>query len=207
MKWALLVRSAAGRIATLTVATSLVPLMLGLVPGWAPVLGFVPARISGGDWLAALTTPLSATMLHGSLLHLGANMLMLLWCGIAVERVLGLGAVMTLYLVGAYAAAAAQFVAGPTEVAPMIGASGAISALVGAFALSFGEQKRLVAGRALNRTLNTLWLLAAWIVVQVGLGYLMGAQGTLMATPAHIGGFIAGVLLQRPLLLWHYRKA
>ena len=49
--------------------------------------------------------------------------------------------------------------------------------------------------------------MAAWIAIQVGFGYLMGAQGTLLATPAHIGGFLAGVLLQRPLLLWRYRSA
>ena len=42
----------------------------------------------------------------------------------------------------------------------------------------------------------------AWLT-----GVLAGAQGVLLATPAHIGGFIAGLLLQRPLLLWKYRKA
>ena len=207
MKGRYLVRTAAGRIAVLTVVTSLVPLVLGLVAAWAPVVGFVPVRVAGGDWSAALATPLSSTMIHGSLLHLAANMLMLMWCGVAVERVLGLGPVLVLYLVGAYAAALAQFVSAPLETTPMIGASGAISALVGAFALSFGEQKRIVAGRLLNRLLNMLWLLAAWIVIQVGFGYLMGAQGTLMATPAHIGGFLAGVALQRPLLLWRWRNA
>ena len=89
----------------------------------------------------------------------------------------------------------------------MIGASGAISAVIGAFALSFGQQKRIVSSPSLNRTLNALWLLAAWIVLQMMTGLLAGAQGFLLATPAHIGGFVAGLLLQRPLLLWRYRKA
>jgi membrane associated rhomboid family serine protease len=64
-----------------------------------------------------------------------------------------------------------------------------------------------VKGRALNRWLNVAWLLVAWVMIQVGFGYVMGQQGMLLATPAHIGGFIAGVAMQRPLLLWRYRKA
>ena len=49
--------------------------------------------------------------------------------------------------------------------------------------------------------------MAAWVVLQLMIGWLAGAQGYLLATPAHIGGFLAGLLLQRPLLLWRYRKA
>ena len=60
---------------------------------------------------------------------------------------------------------------------------------------------------ALNRWINALWLLVAWIVLQLMMGWLAGAQGYLLATPAHVGGFAAGLLLQRPLLLWRYRKA
>ena len=55
--------------------------------------------------------------------------------------------------------------------------------------------------------LNALWLLAAWIALQLMTGYLAGMQGVLLATPAHVGGFLAGLLLQRPLLMWRYRGA
>jgi len=55
--------------------------------------------------------------------------------------------------------------------------------------------------------LHVAWLLAAWVVIQWMSGLLAGGQGMLLATPAHIGGFIAGLLLQRPLLLWRYRRA
>ena len=55
--------------------------------------------------------------------------------------------------------------------------------------------------------LNALWLLAAWIVLQIMTGMLAGMQGLLLATPAHVGGFLSGLLLQRPLLMWRYRKA
>jgi membrane associated rhomboid family serine protease len=174
-------------------------------------MGFVPARISGEIDLSpavpALLTPLSATLVHAGLLHLAFNLLMLVWCGSAVERVLGRNALLLLYLVGAYVAAAAQFAVDPRSLTPMIGASGAISAVIGAFALSFGQSKQIVRSPGLNRLLNALWLLAAWVVLQLMVGSIAGAQGSLLATPAHIGGFVAGLILQRPLLLWRYRGA
>jgi hypothetical protein len=49
--------------------------------------------------------------------------------------------------------------------------------------------------------------MVAWIVLQMMMGWLAGGQGYLLATPAHVGGFAAGLLLQRPLLLWRYRSA
>jgi membrane associated rhomboid family serine protease len=89
----------------------------------------------------------------------------------------------------------------------MIGASGAISAVIGAFALSFGRAKHITSSARVNRWINIVWLLVAWVVLQVLVGWTAGAQGYLLATPAHIGGFLAGLLVQRPLLLWRYRKA
>jgi membrane associated rhomboid family serine protease len=89
----------------------------------------------------------------------------------------------------------------------MVGASGAISAIIGAFALSFGRPKPIVRNFRLNRALNTLWILVAWVILQWMASYLMGMEGVLVATGAHVGGFVAGVLLQKPLLLWRYRRA
>jgi membrane associated rhomboid family serine protease len=90
---------------------------------------------------------------------------------------------------------------------PVIGASGAISAVVGAYALSFGRAKAFTNNLRLNRIINVVWLLVAWTVLQAMMGWLGNQQGYLLATPAHVGGFAAGLLLQRPLLLWRYRKA
>jgi membrane associated rhomboid family serine protease len=179
---------------------------------WAAMtLGFIPARFSGVPTLypapPAWLTPLTSTIVHGGALHVALNLLMLVWCGTKVERILGGGPLVLLYIVGAFTAAVAQWIASPMSPTPMIGASGAISAVIGAFALSFGEQKRLVGSPGLNRALNSLWLLAAWVVLQMMTGLLAGTQGYLLATPAHIGGFVAGLLLQRPLLMWRYRKA
>lgn len=177
----------------------------------ALTFGFIPARFGGGidnpGLVPAFLTPLTATIAHGGALHLLINMVMLLWCGIWVERGLGARAVLILYAVGAFAAALAQWAVDPMSVIPMIGASGAVSAVVGAFALSYGQPRRLVRNPAVNRALNALWLLIAWVVLQLLTGWAAGLQGVLLATPAHVGGFIAGLALQRPLLLWRYRGA
>ena len=174
-------------------------------------LGFIPLRvttnIAGLNAVPAFLTPLTATLVHSGLVHLGFNLLMLVWCGAAVERVIGANGVVILYLIGAYAAAAAQWAVDPGGSTPMIGASGAISAVMGAFALSFGRAKAFTTNLRLNRWINVAWLLAAWVVLQFMMGWLAGGQGYLLATPAHVGGFAAGLLLQRPLLLWRYRSA
>ena len=174
-------------------------------------MGFIPARFAGlpVPWAAlpAFLTPLSSTLVHSGFIHLGFNMLIFLWCGTAVERVLGWFGLIALYLVGAFAAALAQWALDPYSTVPMIGASGAISAVIGAFALSFGRPKRFTSSATANRWINALWLMVAWVVLQVMMGWLAGGQGFLLATSAHVGGFAAGLLLQRPLLLWRYRSA
>jgi membrane associated rhomboid family serine protease len=174
-------------------------------------LGFIPARFSGAivPWPAvpAWLTPLTATLVHSGLIHLGFNLLVFVWCGTAVERVLGRTGLIILYLVGAYASALAQWATGPAVMVPMVGASGAISAVMGAFALSFGRARMFTRSAAVNRWINAAWLMIAWTALQAMMGWLAGGPGYLLATPAHVGGFAAGLVLQRPLLLWRYRKA
>ncbi|HEU5285547.1 MAG TPA: rhomboid family intramembrane serine protease [Sphingomicrobium sp.] len=204
-------RTATIALAGVTALAWLVVAAIGADDHAAALWGFIPARLSGlldlPAAVPAALTPLSSTLVHGGLLHVAFNLLMLLWCGTAVERVLGRGALLLLYVVGAYAAAVAQWLADPASIVPVIGASGAISAVIGAFALSFGEARRITRSPRLNRLLNAAWLLAAWVVMQMMIGWLAGGRGLLLATPAHVGGFLAGLLLQRPLLLWRYRSA
>ena len=204
-------RTATMVLTAVTALVSLLTMLSGLNAQAAAILGFIPARASGllqvGGALPVLLTPLTATLVHGGFLHLFFNLLMLAWCGVAVERVLGAKGVLVIYLVSAYVAMIAQWAAGPAEVAPVIGASGAISGLIGAYALSFGRAKQVSSSPAVNRLINIVWLAAAWAVLQYAVGYTAGAQGLMLATPAHIGGFVAGLLLQRPVLLWRYRGA
>lgn len=207
-------RTATGIITVVTAAAWLIALALGQSESAAYVLGFIPARLSGlmlpfpwANAVPAILTPLTATLVHGSLMHIGFNLLFLVFCGIQVERVLGAAGFAVLYVVGAFAASAAQYFVSPLSIVPMIGASGAISAVIGAYALSFGRAKAVTRNFKLNRWINVAWLMVAWVLIQMAAGWLADTRGVLVATPAHVGGFIAGLLLQRPLLLWHYRKA
>ena len=204
-------RNATVAITALTVIAWTVTVSIGAAESAPFAMGFIPARFSGlpVPWPAvpAFLTPLSATLVHSGFIHLGFNMLIFLWCGMAVERVLGWFGLVALYLVGAFTAAFAQWGVDPGSTVPMVGASGAISAVIGAFALSFGRPKRFTSSVTANRWINALWLMVAWVVLQLMMGWLAGGQGYLLATPAHVGGFAAGLVLQRPLLLWRYRKA
>lgn len=208
--------AALSRTATLMLAgvTSLVSLLI-VIGGWdqmaSLLFGFIPARLSGamvvGGAFPAVLTVFTSTLVHGGFMHLLFNMLMLLLCGVAVERVLGAFGVLFIYFVSAVVAALAQWAVDPLATAPVIGASGAVSGLIGAYALSFGRPKQVVRSPGLNRFLHILWLAAAWTVLQIGVGLVAGADGVLLATPAHVGGFLVGLLLQRPVLLWRYRNA
>ena len=205
-------RTATFAITVLTALAWVVAVATGTADIAAPeALGFIPARVAGlvVPWKAAPVwiTPLTATLVHSGLIHLGFNLLIFVWCGTLVERMLGRTGLIVLYVIGAYAAAALQWAAGPHSGIPMVGASGAISAVMGAYALSYGRPKMFTRSAAANRWINAVWLLIAWIALQAMMGWLAGGQGYLLATPAHIGGFAAGLALQRPLLLWKYRKA
>lgn len=197
-------------IGIVTVAVSALAIIAGLADAVATA-GFIPARLSGlldiPGALPGWLTPWSSALLHGGWLHLGINMLMLAIAGSQVERIVGGAGLLLAYLVGAVVAAAAQFAVDPSSTIPMVGASGAISALFGLYAIFFGRPKLVTRNMKLNRAIHVAWLLLAWIAIQWMSGVLAGGQGVLLATPAHIGGFVAGLLLHRPLLLWRYRGA
>jgi membrane associated rhomboid family serine protease len=197
-------------IAAVTIVSFVLLNAIGKSDVAAAVGGFIPARLSGLTVIGALPiwlTPLSATLLHGGAIHIGFNLLMLFYCGREDEVAIGPAGVITLYVLGAYAAAAAQYVAGPHSPIPMIGASGAISALVGAYAMLYGQRRPSKYPPAVARWLHIAWLAVAWIAVQLMLGLVSSTKAMPIATAAHIGGFIAGLVLARPMLAWRYRKA
>jgi membrane associated rhomboid family serine protease len=170
---------------------------------------FIPARFHAPGWdgLPVWLTPLSATLVHAGLVHLLFNLLMLLFCGRAVEGIIGPIGLAILYLVGGYAAAAAYYLAGPSSPDVMVGASGAISAVLGAYAILFGRNKVKLANPRLALWVHALWLGAAWVGLQLLTGYAFATGGPRIAVSAHIGGFIVGLVLAKPLLLLRYRRA
>jgi membrane associated rhomboid family serine protease len=199
---------ATNTIAVATIACWALAEMSGLDAQAWMAGGFIPARIAGypaPDTLPVWITPLTTTLLHGGIFHLGFNMLMLIFCGRMVEAVVGPWGFGILYVLGAYAAAAAEYFIYPLDPSPMIGASGAISAIFGAYALLYGRPRGFVNHPRLGAMVNVLWLAAAWIGLQFLMGLASVHSGMSIATAAHVGGFIAGLALLRPLMMVRHR--
>ncbi|PAL24588.1 rhomboid family intramembrane serine protease [Sphingopyxis sp. GW247-27LB] len=173
--------------------------------------GFIPARFGAdliappGTMLPFALTPLSSAFLHSGVLHLVFNMAVLLFIGRQLEAPLGPAATAVLLVAGAYAGAFAQWLADPGSTAIVVGASGAISALIAVFALIFSRSQAPAIGPIPSHWVRALWLAAAWIGVQLLLGFAGGAGFGNIAIWAHVGGFVAGLLLARPLLRWRFR--
>lgn len=195
-------------VAVATLIVSVLVWLSGASSYAALQAGFIPLRVGTGLEGFAIpwaVTPLTATLLHGGIMHLLFNLVTLVFCGREAERAVGWDGLLSIYGVGACAAAAGQWVAGPSSPVPMIGASGAISAVVGAYALLYGKRQARALGPISAKWMQVIWLSAGWIGVQL----LIGATeaGQTIAIAAHIGGFLAGLMLARPLLLWKWRGA
>jgi membrane associated rhomboid family serine protease len=172
--------------------------------------GFIPARFGSelilppGTMVPFILTPLTSALLHGGVLHIVFNVIVLLFIGRQLEAPLGAKAMAVLLLVGAYGGALAQFLADPQSTVPMIGASGAISALIAVYALIFSRSQASAIGPIPGHWVRALWLAAAWIGLQLLIGLAGGGGFGAIAIWAHVGGFLAGLLLARPLLRWRF---
>lgn len=190
-------------------------LLLGRMVNYAAVYGgFIPARLGDGlpmldhaDLLPVWLTPFTATLIHANFLHLGFNLVMLGYTGMATERALGARGIVVLYLVGAVAAVAAHWLIDPQSAVPMIGASGAISGIVGAYSLLYSRNRARGVGPLSAQAVHVLWLVGAWAAINLLIGFVSAGSDMPVAGAAHVGGFIAGIALARPLLRWHWQHA
>jgi membrane associated rhomboid family serine protease len=209
----------AGKLTNGLIIANVVIFLIIWIFGWQQQAllrgGFFPIRLGGEaldltvyGWLVpAWLTPLSSAFLHSGLLHISFNMLMLLFCGRFVEQALGPGLMAILYVVGAYAAALAQYAVDSGSMIPMVGASGAISAILGAYALLFARNRVDAVGPIPGHVVRIIWLTLAWVGIQLMIGVASSGSLEGIAIFAHIGGFVAGLLLTRPLLEWRFRSA
>jgi membrane associated rhomboid family serine protease len=164
--------------------------------------GAVPrAIVQGGlhEGLPVWVTLLTAMFLHGGLLHLAGNMLFLWIFGGNVEDRLGHLGFLVFYLLCGSLAGIAQVLAAPTSPIPMIGASGAIAGVLGAYFMLFPRSRVLTLFWFLFWVKTTyvpaVFFLGIWFLMQL-LSLPQGANGG-VAFAAHVGGFIAGLLLVR----------
>ncbi|HEX2477705.1 MAG TPA: rhomboid family intramembrane serine protease [Geminicoccaceae bacterium] len=180
---------------------------LGSRAGAAAVysFGFIPALLFTDASLPPelAVVPAGATLftsmfLHGGFMHLAGNMLYLWVFGNNIEDVCGHARFVVFYLLCGVAAAFAQALPNPTSEVPMIGASGAISGVLGAYLLLFPHARVYVLVPfwiAWVQEIPAGWLLGVWVVFQLLSGVAAGSAEAGVAWWAHIGGFAAGMAL------------
>lgn len=138
---------------------------------------------------------LSSMFMHGGIGHIFGNMLFLWVFGDNLENLLGHIRFAIFYIVCGFAAAIAQIVMDSDSLIPMLGASGAISGVLGGYLLLFPQRRvRAIIFNFLTEV-PAFIALGLWIGYQLLLGYLTPAGTGGVAYAAHIGGFIAGVVL------------
>lgn len=166
--------------------------------------GMIPALVTGQATLdpdiaapPAVLTVVTYMFLHGSVMHLVGNMLYLWVFGDNVEDAMGHGRFALFYGVCGVAAAALHMAIDPASRLPTIGASGAISGVLGAYLVLHPRARVLVPILFIPVYLPAGFLIVVWIGFQVlmGLGAPSGASG--VAWWAHVGGFVTGMVLVR----------
>ncbi len=171
---------------------------------WGAVPAKITAAFSGGDYLSGATLGIFTSMfLHGGWLHIIGNMLYLWIFGNNVEDRLGRVGFLVFYLVGGVAAALTQVAIDPSSSNPLVGASGAIAAALGAYIILFPGARilSLVFLGFFYQLLEVpaLIILGFWFVLQLisgvaALGPTTAQEGG-VAFFAHIGGFVLGVVV------------
>jgi membrane associated rhomboid family serine protease len=164
--------------------------------GQEGVQGEAPEQPSA--WLTIFTS----MFMHGSLLHLGGNMLFMWIFGNNIEDSMGRLRFVAFYLGGGVAALAAQVLVGPNEAVPTVGASGAIAAVLGGYAILYPRARVVTVVFIIIFftivTLPALIVLGLWFLLQLAYGASEVAQpvgGGGVAYFAHIGGFVFGLAL------------
>jgi membrane associated rhomboid family serine protease len=191
---------------------------LGLVPGELTGMAPLGQAVPLSDGLACVVddeainwlTPLTSMFLHGGWAHVLGNALFLWAFGRSVEERAGHGRFVVFYLLCGVFAAAAQTLLDPASPVPVVGASGAISGVMGAYLALFPTAR--IRMLFIFIIFFKVFRIPAWIVLLYWFGVqllmalpeLSGAQQAVssgVAVMAHVGGFIAGALLARPMLL------
>ncbi|MBB4838962.1 membrane associated rhomboid family serine protease [Sphingomonas kyeonggiensis] len=207
-------------ISAITALVGAVILITGNLQEAAVLGGFIPARAGaelftpGTPAVPAILTPLTTLFIHVSALQIFFNVLILVITGQKTEQVIGWPQFLLLYVIGAFASAGVYYLLTPDALWPLLGMNGAVSAVLGAYALLYGQPRTAAVGPFSARTVHVAWLAAAWAVISILTGLLQPTpQGVSLfeslawSAAAPIGGFLAGLAAARPLFMWHWRKA
>ncbi len=178
---------------------------IGMSPlAFATSLGLVPDEIGNASFsnisLADIPEPLTLityTFIHGGWLHLLSNMAFLWVFADNIEDAFGHFGFLLLYFVCGIVAAAAHVLTNPDSTAPLVGASGAVSGILGAYLVLFPKARIWVLlFMKIPLRISAAWALVGWIGFQfLSLYFDQSAGEVLVAWWAHIGGFGAGFLI------------
>jgi membrane associated rhomboid family serine protease len=178
---------------------------LGLVPGELTHQARLGARVAIGEGMACIVdadpinlyTPLTSMFLHGSWMHLLGNCLFFWVFGNNVEDSMGRLRFLIFYLLCGLAGAAAQVFVNPSSAVPMVGASGAISGVLGAYLLLYPRVRVRVLVGFFLLSLPAYLVLLSWIGLQLLTAHAsrLNVEANGVAVWAHIGGFGAGMIL------------
>jgi rhomboid family protein len=166
--------------------------------------GVVPREYAAGHDLSPMiaapfwTTLFSSMFLHGGWMHLGGNMLYLWIFGDNIERSMGAMKFLVFYLVCGLAASAAHIMFNLGSGMPAVGASGAISGVLGAYMVLFPHNRVRVLTYGRIAHIPALVVIGFWIILQFvnGLGSVASTDETAgVAYMAHLGGVVAGIVL------------
>lgn len=168
--------------------------------------GLVPTRIAA-DPAGELFTVFSSMFMHGGFMHLASNMLFLWIFGDNVEDAIGRVRYIVFYLLCGICAAAAQVLTDPTSPAAMIGASGAIAGVLGAYLVLYPRAPVTVFVFFFLIALPAWVVIGGWFALQVWAAPALGMESSAggVAVYAHIGGFLAGVLAIRAAMAGRQR--
>ncbi len=159
----------------------------------------IPADIASGHHLLTIGTSM---FMHGSWLHIISNMVFLWAFGPAVEDLMTPRRYLVFYLLGGLVAALSQVASAPTSTVPILGASGAIAAVMGAFLVTYPRDRirsLLVILVFVSVTyIPAALLIGVWFLIQfLSLGSITAQSPGGVAYAAHVGGFIYGVVVTR----------
>ena len=149
-------------------------------------------RVSNGDQLWTLLTHM---YMHGGVMHLVGNMYFLYIIGDNLEEALGRSKFILYYTLCGFAAAAAQILADTSSTIPMVGASGAIAGLFGMYLLWFRHASLTLMIVVYQKKVSPLVFFAIWLAINIFGLYTASVNGGGVAYWAHIGGFIAGIVI------------
>jgi len=176
----------------------------GALQSFVTAWGVVPREYSVGQDLPPTiplpywSTLITSMFLHGGWMHLGGNMLYLWIFGDNLERVMGAAKYLAFYIVCGLAAGLAHILFAGGSAVPSVGASGAISGVLGGYLLLFPKNRVKVLTRGGVASVPAIVVLGLWIVIQLvsQLGSMaQTSEGGGIAYMAHIGGFVAGLAL------------